>query len=93
MVRARYVIAYDLEADKGRRKLAKLLEGYGERMQFSLFEADLSKDELAEVLAKAAEWVKSNDSLRAYPVCASCWAKAETLGRSQEAPLPGLKIV
>ena len=33
-----WVIAYDSPSNKRRRKLAKLLEGYGVRMQWSVFE-------------------------------------------------------
>jgi CRISPR-associated protein Cas2 len=32
-----WVIAYDSPNDKRRRKVAKLLEGYGERIQRSVF--------------------------------------------------------
>ena len=32
-----YVITYDISADKLRNKVAKLLEGYGRRVQYSCF--------------------------------------------------------
>ena len=38
----RYVVSYDIQSDKIRRKLAKLLEGYGVRIQFSVFECNLT---------------------------------------------------
>ena len=38
----RYVISYDIESDRTRRKLAKLLEGYGVRIQYSVFECNLT---------------------------------------------------
>ena len=37
------VIAYDIPEDKRRTKVAKALEGYGERMQYSLFECRITK--------------------------------------------------
>lgn len=37
-----YVISYDIESNKIRTKLAKLLEGYGVRIQYSVFECNLS---------------------------------------------------
>lgn len=37
-----YVISYDIESNKIRTKLAKLLEGYGVRIQYSVFECSLS---------------------------------------------------
>ena len=33
-----WVVAYDSPNTRRRRKLAKLLEGYGERLQWSVFE-------------------------------------------------------
>lgn len=36
-----WVVAYDSPNNKRRRKLAKLLEGYGERLQWSVFECRL----------------------------------------------------
>ena len=41
-----WVVAYDSPNNKRRRKLATLLEGYGERMQWSVFECRLHPDQL-----------------------------------------------
>jgi CRISPR-associated protein Cas2 len=41
-----WVIAYDSPSNKRRRKLAKLLEGYGERLQWSVFECHLQPNQL-----------------------------------------------
>jgi CRISPR-associated protein Cas2 len=38
---SRYVIAYDIEDDKRRTRLAKHLQEYGVRVQFSVFIVDL----------------------------------------------------
>jgi len=46
------VIAYDITDDKRRRKLAKFLEGYGDRVQYSVFEARLNKRQLMYVAGK-----------------------------------------
>lgn len=35
---ALYLISYDITADKRRNALAKLLEGFGSRVQYSVFE-------------------------------------------------------
>ena len=32
-----YVISYDIPDDKRRKKIADLLEGYGQRVQYSVF--------------------------------------------------------
>ena len=40
------VISYDIEDDKLRTKLAKVLEGHGERVQYSVFECHLDEKQL-----------------------------------------------
>ena len=40
-----YLIAYDISVDARRTKLAELLEGFGQRVQRSVFECDLNEDE------------------------------------------------
>ena len=44
-----WVIAYDSPSNKRRRKLAKLLEGYGERLQWSVFECRLQPHQVARL--------------------------------------------
>ena len=40
-----YLIAYDISIDARRTKLAELLEGFGQRVQRSVFECDLNERE------------------------------------------------
>ena len=37
----RTLVSYDISDDKRRRKVCKILEGYGYRVQYSVFECDL----------------------------------------------------
>ncbi len=81
-----YVIAYDIPDDRRRTKIHKLLLGFGKWTQYSLFECFLSRKELILLRAKLAEHlVAKEDSVRFYPLCASCVSKVETVG----GPLPG----
>lgn len=76
-----YVIAYDIPDDKRRTKVHKLLLGFGKWTQYSLFECFLSRKELILLQAKLAEHlVAREDSVRFYPLCASCVSKVETIG-------------
>ncbi len=38
-----YLVCYDIEDDRERTRLAHLLEGYGRRVQYSVFEVHLSR--------------------------------------------------
>ena len=42
------VISYDIPADKRRTKLAQLLENYGQRVQYSVFECLLTGRQLRD---------------------------------------------
>ncbi len=45
MARRRYLVAYDIREDRRLRSVATCVEGYGERIQYSVFICDLSDEE------------------------------------------------
>ena len=45
MARRRYLVAYDIREDRRLRNVATCMEGYGERIQYSVFICDLSERE------------------------------------------------
>ena len=76
-----YVIAYDIPDDKRRTKIHKVLLGFGKWTQYSLFECFLSRKDLILLQSKLIEHlVAREDSVRFYPLCASCVSKVETVG-------------
>src|SRR5436853_6053774 len=78
-----YVIAYDIPNDKRRTKIHKILLGFGKWTQYSLFECFLTKKELVLLRSKLAEHLKdTQDSVRFYPLCATCLQIVETVGGS-----------
>jgi CRISPR-associated protein Cas2 len=91
--RTHHVIAYDVEDDGKRTKLARLLEGYGDRVQKSVFEAELSAAELKEILDAASKLVARDDSLRIYAVCEACCKRVATAGRAISLEAPSARIV
>jgi CRISPR-associated protein Cas2 len=46
MARRRYLVAYDIRDDRRLRMIAGCMEGYGTRIQYSVFISDLSAREL-----------------------------------------------
>lgn len=48
MSRRRYLIAYDIAHPRRLRLTCKVMEGYGDRLQYSVFLCDLSGAELAQ---------------------------------------------
>jgi CRISPR-associated protein Cas2 len=76
-----YVVCYDVPDDVRRTRLAKLLDGYGVRVQYSVFEAVLDRglfDKLVEELRAILD--PQTDRVTIYIVCASCARKRLPLG-------------
>jgi CRISPR-associated protein Cas2 len=46
-----YIVAYDISDDKRLRKVFKLMKGYGEWLQFSIFQCRLSARRHAELMS------------------------------------------
>lgn len=61
------LITYDVADDGDRQRLARLLKGYGERVQLSVFEAHLDEPALARLRTKARRLInEETDSVRYY---------------------------
>ncbi len=76
-----YVVAYDIPCDKRRKKVSDLLEGYGKRVQYSVFECVLTKAKFDELRKRLKKQVKlAEDSMRFYPLSQHTLANVETWG-------------
>lgn len=62
------LVIYDIENNRKRTKLAKLLEGYGFRIQKSAFEAMLSKKKYLKLIDEIAAYGSGTDSIRVYKI-------------------------
>lgn len=61
-----YLIAYDI-TDGGRlRAVAKVLNRYGYRVQKSVFECDISKQQYNKLKAKLSAIKSGNDKIKCY---------------------------
>ena len=54
MSRLRYLVSYDISDPKRLRKVARSLEGFGVRLQYSVFECPLDAMRLAQLKAALA---------------------------------------
>jgi CRISPR-associated protein Cas2 len=76
-----YVVTYDIPCDKRRRKVSKLLEGYGQRVQYSVFECVLADNKYQELQKRLAKQVKlAEDSVRFYPLSSHTRSNIEAWG-------------
>ncbi len=76
-----YVVAYDISNDKRRTKVHKILSGFGEWTQYSLFEMFLNEKEWVLLQNKLRKVLDGqNDRVRFYPLCALCFKQVKTVG-------------
>lgn len=75
------VVSYDIADDKRRTKIHKVLKSYGQWMQYSVFECDLTETQYAKLRSRLSKLIKSEqDSIRFYFLCRCCQGKVERIG-------------
>lgn len=82
-----YIIAaYDTPSDSRRAKLARILKGFGERRQFSVFECRLKREHWALLKGKIEQLVnKDEDVLAVY------FLSPDAVGRTYRIGHEGIK--
>lgn len=82
----RYVIAYDIEEDRVRTRIAALLAGYGTRVQKSVFECHLEPDALEKLTRLLGDElaVAPGGDIRIYRLCADCYGASVGIGEVEE---------
>ena len=67
-----WVVAYDISDNKIRREVSRTLEGYGLRVQYSVFECRLKQGELIQLRARLSVLLEPMDQIRWYSLCHWC---------------------
>lgn len=77
-----YVISYDIASDRIRNKTAQVLLEYGKRIQYSVFECDISGNRFKTLYAKLCEMgIEQEDyHIRFYHICENCMKKTRVIG-------------
>jgi len=82
-----YVVAYDITNDKRRKKLSDLLETYGVRVNYSVFEIELNETKKEKLLYEIELKKLINpkyDSLRFYHICQNCIEKSFDIANRED---------
>lgn len=75
------MISYDVVDDKKRLKLMKFLKDYGNRVQKSVFECNLTQNTYERVKRGVEKIInKRKDRVRYYRICKGCIEKIEISG-------------
>ena len=81
-------VAYDISHNKRRLQVMKMLKGYGEHVQESVFECDLRPAVYREMVKRLKGLIDPNaDNVRLYHLCGADVGRIETMGVGREVQL------
>ena len=88
------IVVYDIPDNKRRKKLSDFLEGYGRRVQYSVFECFISLDEMRSLYEKTKKKVKpQEDNVRFYWISAEAVSRSLTIGSELPQEPPNYYVV
>ena len=67
-----YVICYDITEPKRWRKVYKKLNGYGRRLQYSIFRCRLTRRQIEKLRWELEEMLDASDRLLILSICEIC---------------------
>jgi CRISPR-associated protein Cas2 len=80
-----FVVAYDIAQDRRREKVMNTLKNFGLRVQYSVFECELTMKRAAELLERLRPLIDTrSDRIHMYPLCDACFFRAESLGNEDK---------
>jgi len=82
-----YLITYDISDSKNRTKLSDILDTYGIRVNYSVYECRIDKTQLKKILYQIEELKLINpkyDSIRVYFIPKNSLEKSFELGNKEE---------
>ena len=75
------VVSYDIRNDRTRNKISKTMLDYGTRIQYSVFECNLTKNQIQKMTMELKDLLdEDEDSIRIYYLCDSCLKKTKVFG-------------
>lgn len=81
-----YVVSYDIGNNKLRNKVAKEFLNYGKRVQYSVFECQITQKRFEELYGKLAFLMLDSieGNVRFYRLCGKCEQDIQELGVPKE---------
>lgn len=75
-----WIVCYDISSQKRRYQVDKLLSGYGDRIQYSVFLCRLTDSEYQHVRRSISMHITMEDRVNYYPQCVWCIEKQHWQG-------------
>jgi CRISPR-associated protein Cas2 len=90
-----YIICYDISDNRARYRVVKALQGYGVRIQKSVFECpDLTEQQLLELQEKLEAYIDhGEDSVYYLRICRACVKEIEWSGLGRKAQDEPFRVV
>lgn len=92
-----HLVSYDVREPKRLRRVAKKLEGYGSRVQYSVFRCRLDRESLEKLHWELTQIMEDEDDLLVIPLCEACAGKVPEHSSGDQASwgerLPSFRIV
>ncbi len=83
------IIAYDIPSDRRRRRIARIADDFGCRIQYSVFYAWLTRSQRDMLIACLESAIDPDeDAILIVPVCERCRHQVVELGQCAIEPLP-----
>lgn len=74
------IVSYDIPSNRRRYKVMKTMEGFGTRVQYSVFECNLKPRQVDDLRKKIMKLIVPEDSIRFYFISADDVKRIERLG-------------
>jgi CRISPR-associated protein Cas2 len=84
-----WLVCYDVRDPERLRRAARHMEGYGERMQYSVFRMWLTARELERLRWELTELLTAEDDVLLIPLCSGCVAGIRATHREGRPLWPG----
>lgn len=81
-----YLVCYDVRDARRLRRVAKHLEGYGERVQYSIFRCWLGATQKQQLRWELTERLEPEDDVMFIPLCARCVQGLEVTHSASKRP-------
>lgn len=70
------VVAYDISDDRRRNQVVKLLDKYGERVNFSVYECLFTAGRFKQIQEAVLKRINTDeDQVVYYPICVNCYTR------------------
>lgn len=79
-----YLVSYDIPDTPRRTKIAKILDDFGDRVQYSVFECLIDNELLNKMILRLKKVAnEAEDSIRIYALCGNCEKAIRIIGQGE----------